>query len=499
MRRWMCALVVFAGQLVLFGALSFALLSWEIQERQEHFAADLAALSPQNVPRAAGTSPQPLQPPEILLWYRRHVLTMSISVTLRQRAPTERCKKLIHQTTCLQTGCSILNNSVADAQSDASFSQPLLTRHGGKDAALMPPLRILFMLVVHGRDYRQLQHVLRAIYHPNHYYLIHVEARANHLYHQLKADLARSRLVNVFLTQFRLPTIWGASNLYEVYLRGMAQLAHLSWDYFINLSGADLPLWPIDDIVQFLSPASALGISFLKSHGKNHDRFIAKQGLDRTFVLCDNHMYRLEKRKLPSDLAMEGGSDWFMLHREFSDFVLADPPVVQAARRFYDFSLLSAESFFHVVAASADGFCHRTLSNNYRVANWHRERGCQCQVQLRLCDTVNLATYKAIVDWCGCSPMVYRREDLAMLQRRRHRPVMFGRKFDSTISHTIVEEVVTRLLLLPPQTDRASGCGNLVFNPGRHFLNVWDTNDGAQNRNTQTAMQALAASIEVSC
>ena len=35
--------------------------------------------------------------------------------------------------------------------------------------------------------------------------------------------------------------------------------------------------------------------------------------------------------------------------------------------------------------------CESFVDNNLRMTNWNRARGCKCQ-------------YKAIVDWCGCSP-----------------------------------------------------------------------------------------------
>ena len=39
------------------------------------------------------------------------------------------------------------------------------------------PTRLAFMLVVHGRNVRQIKRLLRAIYSAEHYYLIHVDAR----------------------------------------------------------------------------------------------------------------------------------------------------------------------------------------------------------------------------------------------------------------------------------------------------------------------------------
>ncbi len=41
----------------------------------------------------------------------------------------------------------------------------------------------------------------------------------------------------------------GASNLYEMYLRGMSDIIDLEWDYFHNLSESDLPVKPIDQVL----------------------------------------------------------------------------------------------------------------------------------------------------------------------------------------------------------------------------------------------------------
>jgi len=42
------------------------------------------------------------------------------------------------------------------------------------------------------------------------------------------------------------------------------------------------------------------GKNFLKSHGRDVQKFIQKQGLDKTFDECEFHMWRLSDRKLPA-------------------------------------------------------------------------------------------------------------------------------------------------------------------------------------------------------
>ena len=71
-------------------------------------------------------------------------------------------------------------------------------------------------------------------------------------------------------------------------------------------------------------------------------------------------------------------------------------------------------------------FCESFVDNNIRMTNWNRARGCKCQ-------------YKAIVDWCGCSPNDFMVADLARL--RTARPIFFARKFEEFVS----QEAVNRM------------------------------------------------------
>ena len=73
-------------------------------------------------------------------------------------------------------------------------------------------------------------------------------------------------------------------------------------------------------------------------------RFIMKQGLDRTFVECDNHMWRVSNRPLPPDINVDGGSDWIAIHRNFSRYlVTGTDPFLVGLKTYYRYSLLPAE------------------------------------------------------------------------------------------------------------------------------------------------------------
>ncbi|KAJ3615357.1 hypothetical protein NHX12_018924 [Muraenolepis orangiensis] len=105
------------------------------------------------------------------------------------------------------------------------------------------PVRIAFVLVVHGRASRQLQRLFKAIYHASHFYYIHVDQRSDYLHRQVRALAVQ--YPNVRVTPWRMATIWGGASLLTMYLRAMADLLAMrdwSWDFFINLSAADYPI-----------------------------------------------------------------------------------------------------------------------------------------------------------------------------------------------------------------------------------------------------------------
>ncbi|KAL2076553.1 hypothetical protein ACEWY4_027850 [Coilia grayii] len=110
------------------------------------------------------------------------------------------------------------------------------------ESAPAVPVRIAFMLVVHGRASRQIQRLFKAIYHASHFYYIHIDQRSNYLHREMLA--LASQYPNVRVTPWRMSTIWGGASLLSMYLRAMADLLAMRdwpWDFFINLSAADYP------------------------------------------------------------------------------------------------------------------------------------------------------------------------------------------------------------------------------------------------------------------
>ncbi|MEQ2232907.1 Xylosyltransferase 1 [Ilyodon furcidens] len=208
-----------------------------------------------------------------------------------------------------------------------------------------------------------------------------------------------------------------------------------------------------NQLVAFLSKYRDL--NFIKSHGRDNARFIRKQGLDRLFYECDTHMWRLGDRKIPEGISVDGGSDWFLLNRMFVEYVInSKDNLVTNMKRFYAYTLLPAESFFHTVLENS-GHCGSMVDNNLRITNWNRKLGCKCQ-------------YKHIVDWCGCSPNDFKPSDFHRFQQTV-RPTFFARKFEASVNQEIVNQLDAYLFGPFPQ-------GTPGLNS--YWENVYDEPDG---------------------
>eukprot|EP00055_Hartaetosiga_balthica_P001490 m.291 g.291 ORF g.291 m.291 type:complete len:538 (+) comp143_c0_seq1:42-1655(+) len=339
-------------------------------------------------------------------------------IGLLKKPVSDECKLALHMHMCLNRNNLLYPEDILNLEKNQSCSEPVPldvayehllkyqhlpsiskeetpSRNWNFLQRLPKPIRIAFMFVVHGRAVDTVSRILASMYKPQHYYLIHVDTRSSYLFsrlHQICKGFS-----NVILSSIRFDSIWGAANLFKVYSTGISSLIPFEWDYFVNLSGADLPLHPVDELANFLANFAPRKINFLTSHGSVHEQFIQKQGFDHTFVQCDHHMHHIGERKLPPSLEIAGGSDWFMLHRSFALFSAFSPEnihpnymtmaeqhlkgkegvhkmfseqtlikeiynllgmdnkhatLLTQLRSYYDRSLLSAESFFHIVSTN---------------------------------------------------------------------------------------------------------------------------------------------------
>ncbi|XP_056609958.1 xylosyltransferase 1 [Triplophysa dalaica] len=359
------------------------------------------------------------------------------AISALSRAKTKECRQQIAEVYCRHKERQLMPEKVTRyCPLEGKVNMNVQWEEDSMETVPAVPVRIAFILVVHGRASRQVQRLFKAIYHTSHFYYIHVDQRSNYLHRQMVA--LADQYPNVRVTPWRMSTIWGGASLLTMYLQCMKDLLAMRdwpWDFFINLSAADYPIRTNDQLVAFLSKYRDM--NFIKSHGRDNARFIRKQGLDRLFFECDTHMWRLGDRKIPEGISVDGGSDWFLLNRMFVEYVInSQDDLVTNMKRFYTYTLLPAESFFHTVLENSP-HCESMVDNNLRITNWNRKLGCKCQ-------------YKHIVDWCGCSPNDFKPSDLPRFQQTT-RPTFFARKFEASVNQEIVNQLDVFLFGSMPQ------------------------------------------------
>ncbi|CAG0922483.1 unnamed protein product [Notodromas monacha] len=297
--------------------------------------------------------------------------------------------------------------------------------------------RVAFMLLFNGRNYRQAFRLLKNIYSPRHFYYLHIDERAELMFNALKV-LNGTRNIFVVPEGRRRSSIWGGASLLTVVLEGFQVICEVfpEFDFVLNLSESDFPIRKLSDLEDYLSVNR--GKNFLRSHGSQPHEFFNKQGLSYVFLECERRMWNIGKDRYIAGITYDGGSDWFVLSSPFVKYVasegrvLGEEELFTGLRQFFAYKLLPVEVFLHTLLANS-ALCATRVNAHLRAINWQRRKSCGCKS-------------KKIVDWCGCSPSIYRQRDFERISYFSAKNVFFGRKFDPTVDLMIINMVERDIL-----------------------------------------------------
>ncbi|GFN87376.1 beta-1,3-galactosyl-o-glycosyl-glycoprotein beta-1,6-n-acetylglucosaminyltransferase [Plakobranchus ocellatus] len=110
---------------------------------------------------------------------------------------------------------------------------------------------IAYSLVVY-KDMEMVERLLRAIYRPQNYYCLHVDASSKPAFFRAASALAEC-FPNVHLTKKRMDVHWGEFTVLKPELICMHELWRFrKWKYYINLTGQEFPLKTNLEIVRIL-------------------------------------------------------------------------------------------------------------------------------------------------------------------------------------------------------------------------------------------------------
>jgi len=187
-------------------------------------------------------------------------------------------------------------------QADADISSPPPnSAGGGRPVPTMTnhTMRIGFIMLVHSVTL-QAELLMEALYHPDHFYVMHVDRAATPVFTKnMEALVERYYLMgrNVWLVpeEKRKSVTWAGYSMVAAQLAGVDTLFENAgdlWDYCINLSGADFPLKTVQYMSNYLQREYPYNfMEIFPPHVPGHEAY--------AFAECDRHVFRVADRPLP--------------------------------------------------------------------------------------------------------------------------------------------------------------------------------------------------------
>jgi protein xylosyltransferase len=93
-----------------------------------------------------------------------------------RRVKSETCRREIYKTSCLSESKKLYKSGITRlCPLPQSSKSPAKSVSDVKPFPHGPPIRIAYIMTLHGRGFRQIKRLLKAIYHNHHYYYFHVD------------------------------------------------------------------------------------------------------------------------------------------------------------------------------------------------------------------------------------------------------------------------------------------------------------------------------------
>lgn len=276
------------------------------------------------------------------------------------------------------------------------------------------PIKIAYFILVH-RFPEQFKRCFKAIYHPDNYYLIHLDKKANNKIHEnVKKFLADFPNASVLDSE---NVVWGGYSMVQVELNGIKELLGLytDWDFYINLSGQDFPLKSQDYIQNFLCENRAN--NFIKVADQARVRPGTMNRVENYFTETDaDFSNSTDKRPFLKNMIPYIGGQWMILTRDCCEFFTNCDETLEI-EDYYRNTLIADESFFQTVMMNTS-FDGAIVNDDKRAIIWIPDG----DIKLR--------------------PKTFTKEDMPFLLAGDN---LFARKFDETEDSAVLEILEARL------------------------------------------------------
>ena len=123
-----------------------------------------------------------------------------------------------------------------------------------------------------------------------------------------------------------------------------------------------------------------------------------------TFGECDEHLFALGPRSLPSGIGYFEGSQWHTLSRDFISYLLfeQDDTLLSGLYSVYNYTILPEERFY-LAALKHSHFCTKHFDKNFKLLSMDPERKKGCHMHRPSADFNGCR----LVNITGCSPYAF--------------------------------------------------------------------------------------------
>ncbi|KAG9134861.1 hypothetical protein Leryth_001169 [Lithospermum erythrorhizon] len=250
------------------------------------------------------------------------------------------------------------------------------------------PYQVTFAYLISASkgDTMKLKRLMRALYHPGNYYLIHLDRDAPEVEHQEIARFISSEHVfievgNIWMVRKPNLVTYRGPTMLATTLHAMSMLlraedkSRSKWDWFINLSASDYPLVTQDDLIYaFSSLPKDLNFVQHSSHlgwkmNKRAKPIVIDPGLHS--VNKSELWWVVKQRSLPTAFKLFTGSAWTVLSRSFSEYcILGWDNLPRTLLLYYTNFVSTPEGYFQTAICNSGEYKNTTVNHDLHYISW---------------------------------------------------------------------------------------------------------------------------------
>jgi len=234
-------------------------------------------------------------------------------------------------------------------------------------------MKIAHLILAHSGP-EQLQRLISRMAHPNAYFFVHIDAKAD-----IGAFTFLAKTDRVFFVEKRVKVRWGAYSIVQATLNGFKAIldSAISVNRINLLSGSDYPLANPENVHRFFEEnreTNFMEFQDVISVWKEAIPRVTEYHLDNYSFpgkyLVQNWINRLlPARKMPAGLTPVGRSQWMSLTAESVQYILQYLDEHSEVARFFKLTWAPDEMIFQTILYSSR-YRESLLNDNLRYVDW---------------------------------------------------------------------------------------------------------------------------------